>query len=87
MEIFPLHLPMDIWVTAYNDLGEVESEHLRGDADLFGKLQTFDCDRKVACAVLLSQFLRGVRLKHIHISTISAVRILLKLNSNMLMHN
>lgn len=38
LEAFPYHMFLDIWVEAHNELGTVESEHLKRDSDWFGKL-------------------------------------------------
>ncbi|XP_030291404.1 interleukin-6 receptor subunit beta isoform X2 [Sparus aurata] len=37
LEIFPHHMPMEIWVEAHNKLGRIESGHLSKDADSFVK--------------------------------------------------
>ncbi|XP_070780772.1 interleukin-6 receptor subunit beta isoform X2 [Enoplosus armatus] len=37
MSIFPNHMALDVWVEAHNSLGRAESEHLRGDANIFVK--------------------------------------------------
>nr|XP_061800433.1 interleukin-6 receptor subunit beta-like [Nerophis lumbriciformis] len=37
MEFFPYHMEMEIWVVAHNELGSVESEHLKQDAISFAK--------------------------------------------------
>ncbi|XP_062290048.1 interleukin-6 receptor subunit beta isoform X1 [Scomber scombrus] len=37
LEIFPNHMTLEIWVEAKNELGTVESEHLREDAGWFVK--------------------------------------------------
>ncbi|KAF3702414.1 Interleukin-6 receptor subunit beta [Channa argus] len=37
MSLYPIHLPMDIWVEARNKLGTEESEHLAKDAGWFVK--------------------------------------------------
>lgn len=39
-ETFPSHMALEIWVEAHNKLGKVESEHLKEDADWFGKLNS-----------------------------------------------
>lgn len=38
LEIFPNHMALDFWLEASNDLGKIESEHLKEDAGCFGKL-------------------------------------------------
>lgn len=37
-EIFPNHMTLEFWVEASNELGRIESEHLKEDAGCFGKL-------------------------------------------------
>lgn len=37
MESFPFYLDLEIWAVADNQLGTVESEHLRQEATSFGK--------------------------------------------------
>ena len=41
LDIFPHHMPLEIWVEAHNKLGRIESGHLSKDADSFGKLNLF----------------------------------------------
>lgn len=35
---FPSFMTLEVWVEAHNKLGKVQSEHLREDANFFGKL-------------------------------------------------
>ncbi|XP_077353352.1 interleukin-6 receptor subunit beta isoform X2 [Festucalex cinctus] len=37
MESFPFHMDLEIWVVAHNELGTVESEHLKREANWFAK--------------------------------------------------
>lgn len=37
LEIYPNHMTLEIWVEARNELGKIESEHLKEDAGWFSK--------------------------------------------------